>query len=209
MHTVVVLGACASLIAGCGGGTRQDASEPSGTFPVRIVHASFPARQSVARHATMLVAVRNVGLRTIPNIAVTLDSLYYASRFPGLASRKRPVWVLERGPGTIAKRPIESESVTPPGAGQTAYVETWALGQLAPGAVRTFRWRVTPVEPGLHSVHFVVSAGLAGKARARLPSGGIPHGLFTALVAGRPPARYVDPNTGKVVPGNYPPAGEE
>lgn len=203
---MVVLGVCAALLAGCGGGTRQNASEPSGTFRVRVVHASFPVRQAVSRPATMLIAVRNVGVRTIPNIAITLNSLYYTSRFPGLASRKRPIWAIERGPGTIAKHTIESEAVAPPGGGQTAYVETWALGRLAPGATRVFRWRLTPIEAGLHGVDYTIAAGLGGNARAHLLTGAIPRGRFRTLIAGRPPSRYVDPNTGKVVYGTYPPA---
>ncbi|HYM45663.1 MAG TPA: hypothetical protein VES65_05820 [Solirubrobacteraceae bacterium] len=206
MLTAVALSACTTLVAGCGGGSRQDAGEPSGTFTVQITRASFPVRQAVSRQAVLLLKVRNAGVRTIPNIAITLDSFNYASTYPELAADKRPIWVVERGPGVIAKHPVESETVAPPGGGQTAYVETWALGPLAPGATQTFRWRVTPVKAGIHTVHFTVAAGLAGKAKARLPSGAIPHGRFTALIAPRPPATYVNPNTGKVVPGTYPPS---
>jgi len=206
MLTVVVLGACAALAAGCGGGARQDASEPSATFTVRIAHASFPLRQAVARPALLSLAVRNVGVRTVPNVAITLDSLNYTSTYPGLASNKRPIWVIERGPGAAPERPVESEAVAPPGSGQTAYVETWALGPLAPGATQTFRWLLTPVTPGTHTVRFTIAAGLAGKAMARLPSGAIAQGRFAVFIAPQPPARYVDPNTGKVVvPGTYPP----
>jgi len=204
---VVVLAACAALLAGCGGGTRQNADEPSATYRVRVVHASFPRLQAVSRKTTMLIAVRNVGLRTLPNVAVSLNSLYYISRFPGLADSKRPIWAIERGPGTIAKHTVESESVAPPGGGQTAYVETWALGPLAPGATRVFRWVLAPLVAGLHSVSYTVAAGLGGNAHARLLAGAIPRGHFHTLIAGRPPSRYVDPNTGKVVYGTYPPGG--
>ena len=172
---------------------------------MRITHSSFPALQSVARPAALVLAINNAGTQTIPNIAVSLDSLYYNTSFPGVASKKRPLWVIERGPGAIPKHPVQSEAVAPPGGGQTSYVETWALGPLAPGATATFHWLVTPVVPGLHHVHYVVAAGLAGKAEARFPSGAIPQGGFLVHVAPRPPVRHVNPETGKVTPGPYVP----
>src|SRR5690348_10147104 len=48
-RTVTALGAVALVAAGCGSGTRQDASEPLGTFKVDVVKASFPAKQRLAR----------------------------------------------------------------------------------------------------------------------------------------------------------------
>ena len=41
----------------------------------------------------------------------------------------------------------ESREAAPKG-GETAYVDTWALGPLSPGQERTFRWGVTAVRPG-------------------------------------------------------------
>jgi hypothetical protein len=203
--TVVLLGASAALVSGCGSGARQDASEPPGTYPVLITHASFPVHQAVSRPARLVLTIRNVGASALPNVAVTLDSFYYASSYPELAANKRPIWVIDRGPGTVPKRVVESEAVTPPGSGQTAYVETWALGKLPPGQTKVFRWLVTPVKPGIQTVHYIVAADLAGKAKARLPSGAIPRGLFSVVIAPKPPARYVNPNTGQVVTGTYPP----
>jgi len=207
----VLAGLCAgaALLGGCGGGSSQTAHEPTGTYRVRVVHASFPVRQAVSRKVPMTIAVRNVGPRTLPNVAVSLNSLYYASRFPGLADPKRPIWAIERGPGTIAKHTVESERVAPPGGGQTAYVETWALGPLAPGATRVFHWVLAPLVAGLHAVNYTVAAGLGGNAHARLLTGAVPRGRFHTLIAGRPPARHVDPNTGKVVYGAYPPPSGE
>ncbi len=206
--TIAVLGTCAAIVAGCGSsGSRQDAGEPKGTFPVQITQASFPARQTVARPVALSLAVRNVGSRTVPNVAITLDSLYYISNFPELASKKRPIWSLERGPGTVPKRLVESEAVAPPGSATTAYVETWALGKLAPGATRQFRWILAPVKPGTHTVHYAVVAGLSGNAKARLSSGAIPHGRFVAYIAPKPPHRFVNPNTGKVELGTAPSGG--
>jgi len=205
--SIVVLcaSACAALAAGCGGGARQDADEPDATFTVAVVHSSFPAVQVLARPTTLTLGVRNTSTATMPNVAVTIDSFSYVSNFPNLASRKRPIWVVEQGPGEVPKNPVQSQAISPPGGGQTAYVNTWALGQLAPGATRTFAWRVTPVKPGVYTVHYTIAAGLAGRSRARLTDGAIPRGQFTVAITPRPPATHVNPQTGLVEPGPYQP----
>jgi hypothetical protein len=202
---VLLVSAAAALAAGCGGGTRQDAGEPDATFAVAIAHASFPPLQAVARPATLTLRVRNTGTATIPNLAITIDSFGYVSNLPELASSKRPIWVVEQGPGAVPKRPVQSQAISPPGGGQTAYVNTWALGPLAPGHVQTFAWRVTPVKPGIYTVHYTVAAGLSGRARARLAGGALPHGHFKVAIAPRPPATHVNPETGQVEPGRYVP----
>jgi hypothetical protein len=183
----------------------MDAHEASGTYLLQVVRAAFPANQAVARPADLEVVVRNVGSRAAPNVAVTIDSFYYSSSAPELASRARPIWVIEEGPGEIPARAVQSEAVSPPGGGQTAYVETWALGALSPGGERTFTWRVVPVKPGRRTLHFLVAAGLAGKARAASASGASVGGEFNVEIAGAPPATHVDPKTGRVVAGAYSP----
>ncbi len=195
-----------ALAAGCGGGTRQDAHEPDATFTVAVVHSSFPAVQAIARPATMTLSVHNKSTATMPNVAVTIDSLGYVSNLPELASSKRPIWVVERGPGAVPKRPVQSQAISAPGGGQTAYVNTWALGPLPPGHTQTFTWLVTPVKSGLYTVHYTIAAGLTGRSRARLADGSIPHGHFKVAIAPRPPARHVNPETGQVEPGRYNPA---
>ena len=205
MSTVVLLSACAAIVAGCGGGTRQDAGEPGATYTVAIEHASFPAVQSLARPTVMTLRVRNTSAATIPIIAITVDSFSYTSHYPNLAVDKRPIWVIEQGPGAISTLPVQSQVVSPPGGGQTAYLNTWALGSLPAGHARTFAWRVTPVKPGSYTVHYTIAAGLSGNVKARLADGSIPRGHFTAVIAPRPPAKHIDPNTGLLVPGRYPP----
>jgi hypothetical protein len=153
----------------------------------------------------MTLRVRNTSTATIPNLAITVDSFSYVSNFAELASSKRPIWVVEQGPGTVPKRPVQSQAISPPGSGQTAYVNTWALGPLAPEHTQTFTWRVTPVKSGLYHVHYTIAAGLSGRSRARLAGGGIPHGHFTVAIAPRPPATHVNPETGQVEPGHYVP----
>lgn len=178
--------ACGILLAGfagCGGGTRQDADEPSGTFEVRVVRSSFPAHQSISSPATMRIAVRNDGGRTIPDVAVSIDGFTRQDQQPGLADPNRPVWVVDRGPV----------------GGDTAYVETWALGALRAGATREFTWHVVPVLPGTHVVTWTVAAGLDGNAKAHTASGGRPTGTFTVHVSDAPAQATVDPRTGAVV----------
>jgi hypothetical protein len=227
LFSIVVLGAlgalAGALASGCGG-SEQNAGEVKRSYPVQIVRASFPARQSVPRVAHMVLTVHNPGVRTIPNVAVTVDSFSYTNAYKEEASRKQPVWIVDEGPGSVPKRPVQSQSVDPPGSGQTAYVNTWALGALRAHATETFVWRVTPVKSGVHHVDFIVAAGLAGNARAHLSTharagegslgngvvvagaGGAPVGHFTVAIASSPPPRHVNPETGAVTPGPYVPS---
>ena len=198
------LSACFALLADGCGGARQDAHEPKGNFTVRILRASFPARQSIARPTHLLLRVKNTGSETVPDIAVSLDSLSYSENYPELAASKRPIWAIEAGPGAIPKRLVPTQTVSPAGGSQTAYVNTWALGPLAPGHTQTFLWRLTPVKPGLHIVRYTVAAGLAGKARAQLADGVPATGHFIVHIAPQPPPSHVDPETGQIVAGPYP-----
>jgi hypothetical protein len=191
-------------LSACGGGSPQDAHEPKGTFTLDLLRASFPSAQSISRPASLELELYNAGTTAAPNVAVTIDSFEYTEKFPELAATQRPVWAIERGPGPVPAHPAQSAAVSPPGGGQTAYVNTWALGPLGPGVSRTFTWKVVPVKSGTHTVHFGVAAGLAGKARAVSPAGGPVEGAFTVKIASAPPLTQVDPNTGQVVPGTYP-----
>ena len=196
--------AASALLTGCGGGTRQDASERGGSFQLKVVNASFPVQQVIARPTKLELQVRNTGTHTVANVAVTVDSFNYTSNYPKLAADKRPIWAIEQGPGAIASPPVQSQEVSVPGGGQTAYVNTWALGALAPGQTQTFAWHVMPLKPGMHTVSYTVDAGLAGKAKAVLASGGPVKGHFTVDISSAPPAMHVDPSTGRIVPGASP-----
>jgi hypothetical protein len=199
-----VASSVALFATGCGGGSEQTAGEPKRTYKVEVLDLTFKPNQAVARPATMRIKVRNVDSKTIPNIAVTLDSFYYTEKYPELAANKRPVWVVEKGPGKPPGRPVQSQAVSPPGGGQTAYVNTWALGALAPNHTQTFEWEVIPVKSGSHSVHIRIGAALAGQAKATLPNGTRPTATVSAQIAPAPPATHVDPSTGKVAPGRFP-----
>jgi hypothetical protein len=173
----------AGALAGCGGGQRQDANEPSGDFQVDVVKASFPTRQHLAKQEHFVVAVRNSGAHAVPDLALTVDSFSHVSQQAALADPSRPTWIVDRGPV----------------GGDTAYTDTWALGRVGPGQTRTFDFKVTPVLSGTHKVTWRVAAGLNGKARAVTSGHGIPVGTFTVAVSGRPARATVDPVTGKVI----------
>ncbi|HEX9482084.1 MAG TPA: hypothetical protein VF927_08295 [Solirubrobacteraceae bacterium] len=202
---LLALAAAAVPLAGCGGGVPATAGEPAHTFPVKVAVASFPAKQSVSTPERLRITVQNPGDRTIPNVAVTVDSFNYASNYAGLAANKRPVWAIEQGPGRPARPPVETQEVSTPGGGQTAYVNTWALGALSPRRQTTFVWHVVPLKSGSYTVHYSVAAGLAGKSKALLASGGPASGQFAVQIAGAPAITRVEPN-GKVVTGAYPPS---
>jgi hypothetical protein len=198
------------LLSACGGGESQDANEPSGNFPVQTL-AAFPKAQRLAQHARMVVVVHNTGSKTIPNVAVTICNVTCAYPAPrgtgssaaafaanisqeGVANPSRPIWIVDRPP-----KPCTAPTCTQGGLGGavTAYSNTWALGELAPGKTATFVWRVTAVQPGVHVVAWQVAAGLNGKAKA-VENGSTPRGKITVLVRKAPAKTYVT-NSGKIV----------
>jgi hypothetical protein len=191
LATSVAAVAAAGVSAGCGGGERQDANEPAGTFKVDVTKATFPPRQRLSDTAVMRIVVRNADTRAIPNVAVSVLSDDpkggggFATRAEesGLSDPARQLWIVDRGPR----------------GGDTAYVSTWALGRLAAGRSRTFEWRVTPVVAGSHALRWRVAAGLNGKARAQTAGGREASGTFRVNVSSKPAAVTVDPKTGDVV----------
>jgi hypothetical protein len=195
--------ALAMLASGCGG-SEQDAHEPKGVYEMEVVKAKFPPKQAIASDERLALIVRNSGTHTIPNVAISLNSLSYTSDYPHLAVDKRPVWIVNRAPGPVPTVRVLSEEVYPPGGSETAYVNTWALGPLAPGASKIFVWHVTPVKAGVHTVYYRVAAGLGGKARAQLAGGTPVMGRFVVSIAPRPPHTHVNPQTGEIAEGSFP-----
>jgi hypothetical protein len=196
-------------LSGCGGGSRQDAGESLGKFPVDVTSASFPTTQRLAQHTHLVISVRNAGTKMIPDVAVTivdptLSSPTSAQAFganisgpgetAGLASHSRPIWVIDSPPGPC-RYSCQSGG---PGGAVTAYANTWALGPLKPGKTAKFDWAVTAVKPGTHTIQYQVAAGLNGKAVAVLAGGGTPKGSFKVTVSHQPSRSYVN-DAGAVV----------
>jgi hypothetical protein len=187
----------AALLAtvGCGG-TRQDASEPSGQFRVSITSASFPAKQTIAQSSRLRIEVKNSDTRSVPNVALTVATkparpggaplaFGEAASDTRLADTAKPVWILDRAPA----------------GGESAYTNTWALGPLAPGDVKTFTWRLTAVKAGTYTVTYQVAPGLNGKAK--VAGGEHARGSLKVTVSDEPvPARVGD--DGKVIRGAQP-----
>ena len=193
MAAAVCMSATLGLSA-CGSGPRQDASEPNGTFKVDVTRATFPDKQRLAEPTQLVIAVRNPGPKTMPNVAVTVQSgessspdaeaFAETSQQQGLANSSRPVWILDDGPR----------------GGITAYTNTWALGPLKPGQTKTFVWHVTAIKSGVHSLKYTVAAGLNGNAKAQLAGGQVPAGSFTTSIANKPANATVGPNGNVITP---------
>jgi hypothetical protein len=214
----LICGALAALVlAACGSGARQDASEPAGNFPVAVATATFPASQRLSEHTHLVLAIRNTGSKTIPNVAVTICNVTCAYPAPagegtdaaafaddlqqtGLANPSRPIWIVDTPPGAcnVGCQPGSTAGSGSPGGAVTAYSNTWALGPLAPGHTAKFDWALTAVAPGRHVVAWEVAAGLNGKAKAVLQSGGLPHGTFAVTIHTAPSESYVN-NNGQIV----------
>lgn len=184
----MLMGLCGLLAAGavgCGGGERQDADEAEASYDVTVVDASFPERQRLAEKSELEITVRNDAEETVPNIAVTLKGLGRGSENVGLQDATRPVFVLNSDHAEIGG--YQEVKLDAPEGGETALVDTWTLGELEPGAEKTFRWRMTAVEPGPFELSYAVAAGLGGKAKAVGPGGAQPQGSFKGTIVSKAP----------------------
>jgi hypothetical protein len=170
-------------LAGCGGGERQGAGEPSGEFRVQVVRASFPRVQHVAERVQLRLRVRNADQQTLPTVAVSVETKAKArgndatvafgqnQRGADLSSAARPVWVLDEGPH----------------GGDTAYDNTWIAGRLKAGESRELTWSLVASKAGTYTITYNVFPGLTGKATA---AGGRSSGSFTVRILDEPvPAR--------------------
>ena len=191
--------ACAVALGACGGGERQDENEPEGNYRVEVVKAEFPSKQKLAKRSNLVITVKNAGSKTIPNIAVSVNGFDVKLDNDRLADPKRPIFVINGVPKDIGTFP-ESKEAAPEG-GETAYVDTWALGRLKPGKTKTFRWNVTAVRPGPYRLRYRVAAGLDGKAKAVAAGDQPPSGLLTGTVDDEAPDSRVAEDGKTVVEG--------
>jgi hypothetical protein len=210
----------AAGVASCGG-SRQDANEPEGDFPISIVSADFPSKQKLAENTNLTLAVENSGDTTIPDLSITIfttsnastgetgasttgtsstteelptaqGSFSVRSEQEGLAIPFRPVWILEEGFPKL-------EGDTASAGAQAAQTDTYAFGALPANQTKRIVWNVTPVQAGTYTVHYRVAAGLEGKAKAVTADGSVPEGEFVVRISSAPPQTRVD-DSGKVVP---------
>jgi len=185
-----VFAAVALTLAGCGSSAPKP--EAAATYPV-AAQASFPARQLLAQHTELKLTVRNIGQRTIPDVAATLTTrggpggaavAAFGSYLAGsdLASHTRPVWIVDAGPG----------------GGDTAYASTWALGAIGPRRARTFTWHVTPVRAGAYTIEYRLTGSTTGRSQLREANGDAVRGALTVDVSGKSATVRVTPE-GKIV----------
>jgi hypothetical protein len=191
----LLAGLCGLLAAGavgCGGGERQDANEAEATYEVAVVDASFPERQRLAEESELEITVRNDADEKIPDIAVTLRGLERRldnENAQDIQDPNRPVFVIDGDPAEIGG--YQEIKLAAPEGGETALVDTWALGELEPGAEKTFRWRLTAVAPGPFELSYAIAAGLGGKAKAVGPGDAQPQGTFKGTISSAAPVSRI------------------
>jgi hypothetical protein len=212
LAATVALFAVAGLSA-CGGGTRQDATEPVGNFQIDVSRASFPSHQQLSKTTDLQLTVKNTGDKTVPDLAITIytgtgahpsadGSFSEREDNPGLANPNRPVWILENdypkllGPG-VTKKNLNSQ---PPAGAAAAQTDTFQFGALSPGDQKAIDWRMTPTKPGSYTVQYQVAAGLQGNAKAVTKDGSPVRGQFTVTIASKPPQTCVT-GSGQIVQG--------
>jgi hypothetical protein len=199
-------------VSACGGGERQDVTEPSGNFPVQVAKAKFPERQQLVETSNVELKIKNVGDQTIPDLAVTIYTTPTsaaagepkpASSFkvrldqPNLADPNQPVWILEEGyPKLVTPGVSVKKIANAPSAGATAaQTDTFQFGAVRSGESKDIVWRVTPVRAGAYTVHYEVAAGLQGKARAVSADGGPVQGEFAVTITPKTPPTCVKGTT--------------
>ena len=116
----------------------------------RSLHASFPRGSRSRGRRSWCCRCATPASSTVPNVAVTVDSFNYISQLsPNWPPPSARCGSIEQGPGAIAQAARGEPGSQPARRGQTAYVNTWALGPLAPGhdADLQLAWSC-PVKPG-------------------------------------------------------------
>jgi hypothetical protein len=197
-------------LSACGGGQRQDVTEPAGNFPVQVTKAEFPNRQRLAQTSDLELAIKNAGGNTIPDLAVTIytGDIKAGSSFdirldePNLADPNRPVWILENQYPKLLTPTVTVKNLdrAPSAGAVTAKTDTFRFGAVEPGDSKDAVWRVTPVKAGTYTIHYEVAAGLEGKAKAVTRDGSPVKGEFVVTISDTPPQTCVN-DAGRVATG--------
>jgi hypothetical protein len=146
----------AVLVAGCGGGgQRQDAGAPSGTWRVAVEQWKFPKRQYLGTPTQFKLSIRNTDRREIPQLIVTIGGLSTRVVQPNAASTIRPVWLPPKEPNYANVTPYNSP-----------LARSYNLGPVAPGELKSFSVELTPLRRGSHTVTYKLSPDLFGDNRA-------------------------------------------
>lgn len=200
--SIATLALVLGLTACGGGGESSSATEPSDTFPVRVVTAEFPAKQQLGETTLLRLGVRNTGEKAVPGLTVTISvggkegrdsSLPFGYRDPqpGIAQPDRPVWALSAG------YPKANGSTEPAGA-ETASPKTFDFGPLKPGKTLQAAWKLSAVKTGRYKLFYEIGAGLGGEAKTATENGAEPGGVFAVTISEEPPEVEVT-DSGEVV----------
>lgn len=181
----------AAGLAACGSGSTLS-DEPSGSYRVDVTRASFTARQHISAATDLVLAIRNDGTETIPELAVTVwtgaGGVGSSKAQGAFSTPDGPVWATAAGyPKFLAPGTSPDELDAAPSAGaEAAPTNTYVFGELDAGRSRTIVWRVIPVRAGTHTINYAVAAGAQGGADAVTASGARPTGRFCVRIADSP-----------------------
>ncbi|MBA2765037.1 MAG: hypothetical protein H0U42_10210 [Thermoleophilaceae bacterium] len=191
------MGLATLALTACG---EQSEDDTAGEFEVKVVDATFPDDQKLARNSDLTIEVENSGSETIPDIAVTVNGFNYELTEPGdaelpdpsVADPERPRFIVNRSPIEFlpAQKRVDpslvDREVAPPYGRQTAFVNTYTLGELPAGESAVFRWNVTAVQPGPYDLEWTVDAGTGPDTKAVDSGGSAPSGGFSGVVEDAP-----------------------
>lgn len=172
---------------------------------MKLVSATFPQDQSLAKDSTMEIVVQNAGQKMIPLINVTVKcgpglggSFSTTTQDTDVADPQRPQFV-------VNKLPTATERVNPPLdpaplERSSAFVDTYPLGPLGAGRTATFKWDVSAVKAGPYKLCWRVNAGLYGKAKAVPASDGPPiNGEFKGTISRKAPKATIGPDDRTII----------
>lgn len=159
-------------LTACGGESAEVRDASDGRPFAVSARASFEKDQRLANVEELRITVKNEDTRALPDVGVALSglsrSIPAADNGAGrVADPRRPIWVVD----------------APPAGGTTAYVGTWALGRLAPGASKTFRWQLTPTVAGKHTIRWRAVAALDENGPVRAAAGDRTSGRLAVDIA--------------------------
>ncbi|MFT4048726.1 MAG: hypothetical protein QM648_02705 [Solirubrobacterales bacterium] len=140
----------ALFLSGCGGGERQDANAPSGSWKVTVLDWKFAVHQSLGTPQPFTIQVRNDDTRTIPNLIITIEGLKTLVYQPGAASAVRPIWLTQD---------VDYANSTPY---NSTLGQSFNMGPVEPGDTVTYNVMLTPLRRGEHEVSYQLHPDLFG-----------------------------------------------
>ncbi len=160
--------AVALVLSACGSGSRQDVGEPSASFGMRVLRASFPSAQAVARPATLEIEIQNTGKHAMPHRRRDGRLLRLQLELSG--PRRHEAADLgdrTRAPARPPRRPWKARKSASRAAPRPRTSTPGRSGDSPRGRRAHYVWKVVAVK-ARHATRsrYRLAAGLAGKAKA-------------------------------------------